>query len=53
VDARHKDDQRDRVHLTRHSGTARERRTRNPDINTLLASGFRVRVFSAPGNDEN
>src|SRR5665811_571790 len=36
----------------RHSGTARQRRTRNPEAGTVLVSGFRVRTFGAPRNDE-
>src|SRR5262245_24394377 len=35
--------------LTRHSGTARERRTRNPDPGAVHVSGFRVRAFARPG----
>jgi hypothetical protein len=36
----------------RHCGTARQRRTRNPDARTVACSGFRVRLLSlAPRND--
>jgi len=32
-------------------GRSRSERIRNPDISTVLVSGFRVRAFSAPRND--
>ncbi len=37
---------------SRHSGTARQRRARNPERSTVVASGFRVRSLArAPRND--
>jgi hypothetical protein len=44
----------DHAPWARHSGTARRRRTRNPDASTMLVSGFPVRVLAhAPQNDHS